>query len=60
MILNLLKESLKLNEDINLDEPSLSNDFFNIYEITDREDFNVFTMNGENTVADHYNFSQNN
>ena len=60
MILNLLKESLKLNEDINLDEPSLSNNFFNIYEITDREDFNVFTMNGENNVADHYNFSQNN
>lgn len=60
MILNLLRESLKLNEDINLDEPDVSTNAVNIYELESRDDFATFTINGHNQVADHYNFSQNN
>lgn len=60
MILNLLKESLKLNEDINLDEPDVFSNAVNIYELESRDDFATFIINGHNQVADHYNFSQNN
>lgn len=61
MILNLLKESkIKLNEEINLDNPNFVTSAFRIYELTNRNDFANFTINGNNGVADHFGFSQNN
>ena len=61
MILNLLKESkIKLNEEIDLDNPNFTTSAFKIYELTDRNDFGSFTINGEDSVADHFGFSQNN
>jgi len=60
MILNLLNEKLKLNEDINLDNPAIYTDSINIYEITDIKDFENFTMDNNEDVAKHYGFTQNN
>ncbi len=61
MILNLLKENkINLNEEIDLNNPTVKTTNFKIYELTDRNDFSSFTINGENSVADHFGFSQNN
>ena len=61
MILSKLKENKGiLNEEINLDEPDIHTTAINIYELQSRDDFNTFSIDGENNVADHYGFSQNN
>lgn len=51
MILNLLKESLKLNEEIDLQQPDIKTSDFAIYELTEYNDFNSFTLNGVEDIG---------
>jgi len=55
MILNLLNEDLKLNEEINIDRPDISTSILSIYEIEQQNDLNSFELeDNETTVAEKF------